>query len=207
MAELSSADYAFLAILTAEGGEIRNDEMDDKYQVKLVGQPFKRLFGGEYISCEPKHRPYHCFITEAGRAALVADLTVADDHVEGKERRSARESQLWAGMVALFSLLDGSGPPAVAKEKPVTVDLDGRIRAVYDELAAGPGAWVNLTALRGQLPDIPKAELDAALKRMLRDDEVRLEPEPFGHRVGDEERKAAVHVGGEDRHKLAIGQR
>ena len=74
-------------------------------------------------------------------------------------------------------------------------------------MASKPGAWVDLTALRGQLADVPKADLDRALKAMLRDDDVRLEPEPFGHRVGDAERQAAVHIGGEDRHKLAIGSR
>jgi hypothetical protein len=45
------------------------------------------------------------------------------------------------------------------------------------------------------------------LESMLDSPDVQLEPEPFGHRIGAEERSAAVNIGGEDRHKLAIGVR
>ena len=85
------------------------------------------------------------------------------------------------------------------------VDSEDRIRAGYSELAAGPGEWVDLTALRPLLGGASKAEVDEALVRMLAAPDVHLEPEPFGHRIGPAERRAAVHVGGEDRHKLAIG--
>jgi hypothetical protein len=94
------------------------------------------------------------------------------------------------------------GAAAVAGK---TADLDGRIRAVYTKLASVPGDYVNLTEVRPLLDDVSKAELDKALVRMLDAPDVRLEPEPFGHRIGAEQRGAAVHIGGEDRHKLAIG--
>lgn len=84
-----------------------------------------------------------------------------------------------------------------------------RIRDVYAELAetgAGPkGRWIDLADLREQLGDLPRAEVDQALRGLIDDDRVRLEPEPHRHRLGDRERDAAIRIGGEDRHKLWIG--
>ncbi|MEV6848249.1 hypothetical protein [Actinoplanes sp. NPDC051411] len=211
MAELSSVDYAFLAILKVEDREISNSELDEIYGFRLVGRPLQRLLDARYIATEKKPAPYRHSITRAGEKALAESWGLDDDHVAKGEGRSAREKQLWAGIVALQNLLaarPGARPVSDAAV-PVTEPpgLDGRIRSAYGKLAATPGAWVDLTALRGQLADVPKGELDQALKAMLRDDDVRLEPEPFGHRVGEAERQAAVHIGGEDRHKLAIGSR
>jgi hypothetical protein len=207
MAELSSVDYAFLAILKAENRKISNNELNEIYGFRLVGKNLKRLLDAKYIVTDKKKSPYEHVVAPAGDRALAGQWGVDDDHVEKGEGRSVREKQLWAGLVALQRLLAGNTAiaPAVAEEEPA--DLDGRIRSAYGKLASTPGAWVNLTALRGQLADVPKADVDRALKAMLRDDDVRLEPEPFGHRVGDAERQAAVHIGGEDRHKLAIGSR
>jgi hypothetical protein len=208
MAELSSVDYAFLAILKAEDREISNTEMDEIYQVRLVSRPFERLVGGGYISSDTKHRPYRHTITPDGRKALAAEFGVGEDHVEDGEKRTLREKQLWAGLVALQKLLLGRGRPdgrAVAAARPPD-GLDGRIRAAYGNLVSTPGQWVSLIALRAQLADVARPELDDALKRMLRSGDVRLEPDPLEHRVSAEERAAAVHVGGEYRHKLAIGR-
>jgi hypothetical protein len=206
MAELSSVDYSFLAILQLEEREISNTEMDQKYGFRLVARPLQRLLAAEYVYTNKERAPYRHTITKAGLKALAQPLGLDDDHVEKGEGRSVREKQLWAGLVALQNLLAGRSTPATVTVA-APADVDGRIRAAYGQLASKPGAWVDLTALRGQLADVPKADLDRALKAMLRDDDVRLEPEPFGHRVGDAERQAAVHIGGEDRHKLAIGSR
>jgi hypothetical protein len=204
-AELASADYAFLTILKAEGREISNTEMDASYRVRLVSRPFERLAAAGYISSDTTHRPYRHVITARGLKALAVELEIDEDRVEAGEKRSLRERQLWAGLVAQQKLLtSANGTATVVVGKSAA--LDGRIRAAYTELAA-PGEWVDLTALRPLLADVSRAELDRALVRMLDEPDVRLEPEPFGHRVGPEEEHAAVHVGGEDRHKLAIGLR
>jgi hypothetical protein len=204
-AELSSVDYAFLAILKVEDRELSNTEMDRLYQVRLKSRPFERLVAAEYIYSDTSRRPYRHTITAEGLKALNAELGIDEDWVEEGEKRSLRERQLWAGVVALQKqVILQNGPAATAtKEKPA--DLDGRIRDAYGKLAETPGAWVDLTALRPLLGDVPKDEVDRALVRLLRSPEVRLDPEPFGHRVGPAERLAAVHVGGEARHKLAIG--
>jgi hypothetical protein len=201
MAELSSADYAFLAILKVEDREISNVELDERYGVRLVARPLQRLLAADFIHTNKERRPFRHIITRAGLKALSEPWAIDDDRVDKGERRTLREKQLWAGMVALRSML--RDPKGAGGNGP---DLGGRIRAAYRKMVSAPGEWVDLTALRPLFADVSKADLDGALKRLLRDDDVRLEPEPFGHRVGDAERRAAVHVGGEDRHKLAIGQ-
>jgi len=209
-AELTSADYAFLIILKAQGREISNTEMNKLYEVRLVSPAYEKLNAAGYVSSETKRRPYRHVITEEGAKVLADPLAIDEDRAEAGEKRTPREKQLWAAVVAqqnhIVRLLAKGGAAAatVIEQSP---DLDGRIRAAYTKLAGAPGEWVDLAALRPLVGDVPKAELDKALARMLDARDVRLEPEPLVHRVGAEERKAAVRIGGEDRHKLAIGRR
>jgi hypothetical protein len=233
-ADLTSADYAFLIILKAVGREISNTEMNKLYEVRLVSPAYEKLNAAGYVSSETKHRPYRHVITDEGEKVLADPLAIDEDRAEAGEKRSPREKQLWAAVVAqqnqIVRLLvgrsaakevpakeipvredpvteapaKGNGSAATAEKNP---DLSGRIRAAYTKLAGAPGDYVNLTALRPLISDVPKAELDKALVRLHEDSDVRLEPEPFGHRIGAAERNAAVHIGGEDRHKLAIGLR
>jgi hypothetical protein len=206
-AELAPAEYAFLIILKAEGREHSNTEMDRLYHVRLVGDDYAKLNGGGYVSSYTKGRPYRHTLTQGGLDKLAKPLAIEEARTEEGQRRSPKEKQLWAAVVAQHNdnlrLLAKGNDAAVVVAEPD--DLDGRIRATYAKLAGAPGDWVDLTALRPLLADISKAALDKALVRMLDAPDVRLEPEPFGHRIGVEERRAAVHVGGEDGHKLAIG--
>jgi hypothetical protein len=210
MAELTSADYAFLIILKAEGRELSNTEMDKLYRVRLISPAYERLNGEGYVSSQTKSRPYRHVITDEGKKVLADPLDIDEDRAEEGEKRSPREKQLWAAVVAQQNqivrlLAKGNGAAATAVERPV--DLDGRIRAAYTKLAGAPGEWVGLAALRPLFGDVSKTELDKALERMLDARDVRLEPDALVHRLGAEERDAAVRIGGEDRHKLAIGRR
>ncbi len=102
---------------------------------------------------------------------------------------------------------DGQGDQADAATEQVakpTIAAGDRIRDVYTGLAGGEGRWISLTEVRAQLGDLPRAEVDAALHELIRDDRVRLEPDQLNHRVGPAERDAAIHIGGEDRHKIWI---
>lgn len=208
-AELTSADYAILIVLKAEDREISNTELNKLYEVRLVSPAYERLNAEGLVSSETKRRPYRHVITDKGKKVLGDPLKIDDDRAEPGEKRSAREKQLWAAVVAqqkeILRLPARKTVSAAVIEQPA--DLDSRIRAAYTELAGGPGDYVSLTDLRPLLGDVPKGELDKALIRLHDASDVRLEPEPFGHRIGAEERSAAVHIGGEDRHKLAIGLR
>lgn len=210
-AELTPADFAFLILLKAAGRELSNTEMHEHYQVRLVGAAYAKLNSAGFVDSNTKARPYRHNLTKEGTRALAQRLTITDGGAE-----KTIEKVLWAAVVVQQNeLLKGrpagndAGPepgpePEVEPEAPV--DLDGRVRAAYAELAGEPGDWVSLTALRRALVDVGKADLDKALEQMLDTPGVHLDPEPFGHRIGAQERAAAVYIGGEHRHKLAIGR-
>jgi len=192
-AELTPADYAYLIILNAENRTVTNNDLSKRHDVRLISPDYEKLNAEGLVVSETKPRPYRHTITQKGRKLLEEPLAVDD---QGK-KRTASEKLLWAALVARQN--------GGAAEEPAPARLEDQIRAAYTKLTGGPGEWLDLTALRPLFVDVSKAELDRALVRLLGDADVRLEPEPFGHRIGAEERKAAVHVGGEDRHKLAIG--
>ncbi|RAI29213.1 hypothetical protein CH340_23085 [Rhodoplanes serenus] len=92
-----------------------------------------------------------------------------------------------------------SAPPPSAR--PADQASRARIRAACLDLAGGAlNTRVLLRDLRAKLPDIDRATLDAALKRMEQDDEVSLMPLDNRIEIGEADRAAALHVGREPRH-------
>jgi hypothetical protein len=85
-------------------------------------------------------------------------------------------------------------------------DIADRVRAAYAALAAAPGSWVSLTRLRHAVADIPRADLDAALLRLVLEPDVRLNPEFNQKTLNAADRAAALHTGGEDVHLISIGR-
>lgn len=98
-------------------------------------------------------------------------------------------------------------PTTADVEAPMgTADVETRVRTTYAELAREPGAWVRLSRLRPALADIPRSDLDDALARLRRAPDVSLIPEENQKTLTDEDRAAAVVVGNQDNHLLAIEQ-
>jgi hypothetical protein len=104
-------------------------------------------------------------------------------------------------------------PVTFSPNKPVTAPVvrggnttpEARIVDAYRSLAKKPGSYVDLVALRKKLPDMSKAEQDAAILRLNNADDVKLETEPLGYRITPEVTANAVEFAGEDMHKIAIG--
>ncbi|GAA0493979.1 hypothetical protein Ade02nite_20860 [Paractinoplanes deccanensis] len=79
------------------------------------------------------------------------------------------------------------------------------IRDAYRSLSGTPGEYVSLVDVRAALMYLDREEVDAGLRELMAAPDVRLEPEPFGHRIGPNEQWAAIRVAGEDLHLIAIG--
>ncbi|WP_431903600.1 hypothetical protein [Nonomuraea sp. bgisy101] len=93
-----------------------------------------------------------------------------------------------------------------AAARPVALSTEARIRAAYTSLQARSG-WVSLTDLRPMLADVPRAEMDATLRQMLRQGDVVIVPEDNQKALRPEDRAAALVLGDQPKHYIAIGLR
>jgi hypothetical protein len=76
---------------------------------------------------------------------------------------------------------------------------------VYTELAGRPGEWVTLAELRTRLTGLERSVVDAALVSLNQLREVSIVPESNQKTLTPEQRTAAVTIGNQDRHIIAIG--
>ncbi|WP_336217052.1 hypothetical protein [Nonomuraea sp. LPB2021202275-12-8] len=212
--DLSPADYAILVLLQIEDREISNTELNKLYGVRLVSPAYEKLNAAGYVVSKTDRRPYRHSLADKGARVLGKPLVLGEEQAEAAGRRSTSEKQLWAALAAKhqenLDLRAAVGDADRSDDGARSQDLrslDERIRAVYDQVADDPGDWVSLTKIRSLLGDVSKADLDKALEQMLGAPDVRLESEIHRHRLGKREKEASVRIGGEDRHKLAIGLR
>lgn len=88
---------------------------------------------------------------------------------------------------------------------PPESNLEDRIRSAYSTLSGRPGDYVMLEDLRQALPDVRRADLDSALVELNRHREVSLIPESNQKVLTDTQRAAAVSIGNQFKHLIAIG--
>jgi hypothetical protein len=214
MDEPTPTDYAFLILLKIEARQVSNSELKKRHGVTLIGADCARLVGMDLVDSITDRRPYLHTITTKGAKLLDETLTVAE--VDAKDSRpKTREKQLWAALAALHehhrtapaARPSADGVPETPSAAVANGGLPERIRAAYVQLATEPGAWVSLRRLRPLFSDVSKADLDRALRSLVEDADVTLEPEANQKTLTVEDRRASVRIGGEDRHLLAIGLR
>jgi hypothetical protein len=111
----------------------------------------------------------------------------------------------------LYAVLDSAGQYLARSGTKFGVffqpDIENWIRAVYIELTVrrAPGSWIKLSALRPWLEDVPRDVVDAELDRMIEQPDVQLIAELNQSSLTEDDRNAAVEIGGEHRHLLKIG--
>jgi hypothetical protein len=93
--------------------------------------------------------------------------------------------------------------PVVAAPVPGD-DLEERIRKTYFSMSPRPGAYVMLADLRGALPDVGRSELDDALVQLNGSPDVNLVPDSDQKALTEKQRAAAVSIGNQLKHLLAI---
>ncbi|XTZ16866.1 hypothetical protein ACQSSU_05640 [Micromonospora echinospora] len=98
-----------------------------------------------------------------------------------------------------------AGPAAPAAPVPAASDAQTLVRTAYRELAVTPGAWVGLADLRELLDEYDRETVDAALRALVRQDDVRIIPVANSKSLTARDRAAAVLIGNEANHALSIG--
>ena len=231
--KLTATEGAVLMLLMAEAREIPNSEVTKRYGSALGRESREKLNRLGYLESRTEGRSIVHALGDKGWRLLTENTLEFPDvrpRIVGTALTSlhdALRSRVLprAGLTRFGELFSQSAtvpaatvpaatvPAATvlaqraeAEPEPVgTGDLGGRIRDVYKSLASEPGAWVSLARLRAQFADVPRAELDEALKRLSRTDGVHLAPESNQKGLTAAEVDAALRSGGQDNHLLAIG--
>jgi hypothetical protein len=84
------------------------------------------------------------------------------------------------------------------------VRLESNIRAAYSDLATKTQDWIRLSVLRERLGNPDKTEMDRLLMDMVRTGRVHLAPSSNRKALTDADHGAAIRIGGQDKHLIAI---
>lgn len=180
---------------------------------KIVGNSLKapkrkELEAWEYI--EVNGSPMILELTQKGHDRAVAELARTRPSGSGTIGLA-----LFAALGFVRKLIDRTGtdpqdlfrfrfsvPGAVTGPE---IDLDERVRKAYSSLTARPGDHLMLQDLREALPDVGRADLDAVLVQLHRSRDVALVPESNQKVLTDAQRAAAINIGNQLKHLIAIG--
>ncbi|MFK3980822.1 hypothetical protein ACI2K4_10655 [Micromonospora sp. NPDC050397] len=146
--------------------------------------------------------------TPKGAGSLGGTLYVALDFLRRlSDHSGTRTDDLFRLQVDRGDVISA---PAVASATVLSTavgqnaDAATLVRRAYQGLAAKPGDYVMLSDLRSALDDLSRAVVDAALIRLNRERDVHLVPESNQKVLRPEERAAAVSIGNQDKHLIAI---
>lgn len=208
--ELTGTKQAVLLVLMAEARAVRNPELA-ALGPELKKQDRDELVRRGLIEVSTENRAMVLELTDRGWAtcaAIIGAEVPAQSKGQGKAlytvlralRRYFDREGLKPGEV--FFQLDDN---ALAGEPDVLGDeVEEKVRAAYVRLAARSGGWVDLVRLRQDLSEVSRHDLDAALTRMYRIPGVSLVPEENQKTLSAEDHAAAVSIGDQAKHLIAI---
>lgn len=180
---------------------------------------FEALYGADSVgSAERKdiakhdlvkrHKVQRSFVYELTDAGwLEARRLLKGPRPEKVSVRTARV--LWAIANDLSAHLDRIGAEfadvyPVEEEPAPESDVATAIREAYTALLGTANEWVSLRRLREHLVDVERDELDKTLTELFGAHEIILIPEANQKALTEADREAAVWIGGQYLHHLAI---
>ncbi|MBQ1014932.1 hypothetical protein KBX53_29175 [Micromonospora sp. M51] len=213
-----------LVVLMVEARRLTNVELKELAGFTLTGKDNTKLVDLGLVDTDRTHRPFAHELTDEGWRVARQLHSSAPPKQGGSTTRS-----LFVVLSNLHRSLDRLrvshgdffkqiGAPALAASEPrheapapaaVTpvpaAEVEALVRSAYRDLATAPGAWVGLADVREQLADTDRDALDAALRAMVGREDVRIIPVANTKSLTARDRAAAVRIGNEDNHALAIG--
>jgi hypothetical protein len=219
---LSLPEFSALIALAVTAGEISNNELHERFGLKIDGERRRRLNELKLVDSWKQGRQYVHMLTDQGTARLAEDLSAGlVPALPGSAGSIARALLGWLPLYLKHSdqrladifqpydnpgSSDGMAPPSAPEEPEELEELEARIRAAYAELAPRQGSWVGLARLRPLLGDVPRGQVDEALTRMERLPDVNIVPESNQKTLTPGDREAGVIIGGQEKHLLWIGE-
>jgi hypothetical protein len=207
--ELTLVQRYALLILMAEAREVSNAHLENVRGLALKKKEHRDPLlkaGLINVRQERPGRPVFMELTERGWARSIAEFGQPVP-----PRAGSAGAALYAILEKLGQFIKRSDIAAAEffitpeEIEEIAPDLESLIRKAYGEMAPSPGAWVTLDKLRQALGTAPRNQVDAALIRLHQAPDVRLVPESNQKVLTDAVRAAAVSVGNQDKHAIAIG--
>jgi hypothetical protein len=200
---LTSQDVSALLTLMAVAREISNTELAELTGIRITGDVRRRLNDAGFVtSAREGNKPFVHALTDKGLRRC---------RYEFKTERPARPGYygyaFFAVLNGLDRFLDRENRQLADVFQPAfdeTLGIEARIQLAYRKLAPRPGDWVPLADLRRELNGAPKDEVDSVLKALGRSQRVTLAPNPSGKSITAADRAAAVPIGGDENHLIAI---
>ncbi|GGM14672.1 MULTISPECIES: hypothetical protein [Micromonospora] len=211
--DLTPSESAILIVLMAEARELSNPELRQRYGIDVSRPTRDKLNRLGYVdSRQGARRTWLHQLADEGWVRVERDLDFTSPraralggalvalHTVLRDRIMPRADSRTLG--ELFTRSDLRAAPGGHDRQRV---LRTRLRQAYAALAGEPGDLVGLATLRPFFADVERAELDEALRALAREPNVIVVPESNQKMLTADQSAAALHVGGQDKHLLAIG--
>lgn len=196
--ELTGTEQAVLLVLMAEARPVPNPRL------KELGPELKRLDRErlnrlELIVTTPGTPMVHELTDKGWTVCRSLVGTEPPDRVRGQGK------VLYAVLAAVDRYLRQTDHVLADLFERRDGDVASQVRSAYSRLVARPGGWLGLAKLRAELSDVPRTDLDAVLVRLYREPGISLIPEENQKVLTAADRDAAVRIGFQDKHLIAIG--
>jgi len=186
-------------VLLLENREDPNPELTKQHKIKLVPGERLRLNKDGLLKTERENGRFVHRITDEGIEWCLMDLVEGEAPTRWGPLARAN-AELLRRFVRYHRRL-GTLIDVIRSGDPTVEDL---IREAYHDLSAGPLDWIRLARIRPRLDGAGKGEVDEVLLKMIKTGTVHLAPDSNRKVLTDDDHAAAVRVGGEDKHLLAI---
>ncbi|OBB17929.1 hypothetical protein A5761_08985 [Mycolicibacterium setense] len=209
--ELTGTEQAVLLVLMAESRPVPNPELE-RLGPKLDKPQRDRLNRLGLIETTGT-RPLVHELTDAGWALCRALFGAAPPPRSSGQGRAMytllnalHRYFEHAELVPADVFLPPEEPEEPARAAAPTPEAapDIQLRTAYSGLAARPGGWVSLLRLREAVPGLTRPTVDAALISLYQQPGVSLIPEENQKVLTPADREAAVEIGNQDKHLIAI---
>jgi hypothetical protein len=204
--DLTPSEGAILMVLMVEAREVLNTELKERYGLDVRKEQRDKLGRLHYVSSRRSGRTVAMQLDDKGWVRMQSDF---DFNARGAKALGAALTALHANLRE--RILGRSGAAnltelfAQTEMRAPTGGLGPRIASAYNALADEPGAWVSLRRLRPFFADVARDDLDEALRDLSRSDGVNIVPESNQKALTPADREAALRLGGQENHLLAIG--
>lgn len=219
--ELSVKERAALFALLAVARKIPNPELETLVGFRLSGEARRKLNHLGLVESEQVGRAYSHELTPEGYQWCADQQSARPPKRRGTGRGDNMERALYAVLAGLDRYLsrteqrltdifgDGNSKQTAAArsiDDAGGTDVETLIKTRYAGLATEPGELVQLHQLRLALPDVSRADLDAALDSMYRTQRINLIAQADQGSLTDAERGSALLIGGRNKHLISIGR-